>query len=296
MSLLKYFSKKKKLNNDDEQVPSFDLASSSRSTPSLMSVDVEEGDEQVLQNDSKLFFENKQAPHQPYLQAYPSKKQGDRLRSFDSNWYNKFSWLEYCENLDSCFCFACRVFLPSLKEKTFWKDGFNNWKNALAKGKGLLGHDNSQSHQEAMKLWAERTQREKENVDVRTQMTQVTSDQKEWLFAVFNVIRFLSSNGLPFRGDEEKSIEGDGLFLRVFSQLLFPMNPKLVEIHNKLPKNAKYVSAEIQNQIISILAGLVKKAIANEVRKAKLFTVYADGTTDKNRKEIQGMKIYFLWL
>ena len=141
-----------------------------------------------------------------------------------------------------------------------------------------------------MKLWLERTQREKKHHTIQDSVIQVNLDQKQWLFAVFNVIRYLAANGTPLRGDKETEIKtGDGIFLRTFSQLLFNLDPKLMEIHKKLPGNAKCTSPDVQNEVISILANLVKNKIANDIRNAKLFTIMADGTTDKNRKEIQGL-------
>ncbi|CAB4015919.1 zinc finger MYM-type 1 [Paramuricea clavata] len=130
---------------------------------------------------------------------------------------------------------------------------------------------------------------------VTASFVSLNNDQKQWLFAVFNVSRFLCANGLAFRGSDESDIDtGDGLFLRAFSQLLFPLEEKWGKIHKNLPKNAKYTSHDIQNEVIEVLASLVKTKIAEDVRKAELFTIIADGTTDKNRKEIQGIVCRYL--
>ena len=145
-----------------------------------------------------------------------------------------------------------------------------------------------------MSLWEDHNKGEKSHATIQDSVASTTSDQKQWLFAVFNVTRYLSANGLPLRGDKESDTESDiksgsGLFMHAFSQLLFPLYPKWKEIHRRLPNNAKYTFHEIQNEIISILATLVKKEIAKEIKEAELFTVMADGTTDKNRKEIPGL-------
>ena len=84
------------------------------------------------------------------------------------------------------------------------------------------------------------------------------------------------------------------MFLRAFSQLLFPLEEKWRKIHKNLPKNAKYTSHDIQNEVIEVLAFSVKTKFAEDVRKAELFTIMADGTTDKNRKEIQGIVCRYL--
>ena len=104
----------------------------------------------------------------------------------------------------------------------------------------------------------------------------------------------MSANGVPFRGSDESDILGDGLFSRAFSQLILPLEPDWERIHLLLPGNAKYTSLTMQNELISILAELVREKIAARVREAKLYTIFADGKTDKNRTEIQGLIIRFM--
>ena len=192
--------------------------------------------------------------------------------------------------MDACFGFTCQVFLPHSKENTFRNTGFKDWKHANEKDKGLVKRNGSGSHNNAMKLWMERTQRKKKHHTIQDSVIQVNLDQKQWLFAIFNVIRYLAANDMPLCGDKETEIKtGDRIFLRTFSQLLFNLDPKLMEIHKKLPGNAKCTSPDVQNEVISILANLVKNKIANDIQNAKLFNIMADGTTDKNRKEIQGL-------
>ena len=97
----------------------------------------------------------------PLLEQYP-KKQGKRDRSFQSTWYDAFSWLEYFENVDACFCYPCQMFSKgSTKEKTFVETGFSNWKTAMESGKGLKKHEQSEVHIRAMASWKEKEFREK---------------------------------------------------------------------------------------------------------------------------------------
>lgn len=130
---------------------------------------------------------------------------------------------------------------------------------------------------------------------VASSFASTSIDQKQWLFAVFNVTKFLCSNGLPFRGSHESNIEtADDLFLRAFSPLLFPLEPKWRQIHKNLPNNATYTLHAIQNQVIETLVFLVKKKIAEGAHEVELFTIMADGTTDKNGVEVQGLVYRYL--
>lgn len=46
----------------------------------------------------------------PLLDSYTKKKQEKQERAFQSARYDSLSWLEYFENVDACFCYACRIF------------------------------------------------------------------------------------------------------------------------------------------------------------------------------------------
>ena len=95
------------------------------------------------------FFDNKEAPCQPNLKVYPGTRFGSKLRRFNSNWYSEYKWLEYNQELDACFCFPCRMFLPNPTETTFTKTGYRDWKHAKEKGKGFDQHQSSNDHTKA---------------------------------------------------------------------------------------------------------------------------------------------------
>ena len=165
------------------------------------------------------------------------------------------------------------MFIPNPPKIKFTHIGFNDWKNALALRKGPK-HDKAKYQEDAMKNLGEREAAGGSAV-VRS-FSAVDANQKQWLFAVFNVTRFLCANGLPFRGTDESSImTGDGLYLRAFSQLLFPLDPSWEKIHKNLPKNATYTSAQIQNEAISVLAKLAHSRLIKIERRYRGLSVDA---------------------
>lgn len=90
---------------------------------------------------------NKSKINRIILKKYP--KTDDR--SFRSQWFDLFKWLECCPEKDTCFCYPCRVFgTTESKETTFIKTGFCQWKKALDKQKGFYKHDSSQVHKICM--------------------------------------------------------------------------------------------------------------------------------------------------
>ena len=50
-----------------------------------------------------------QSPVQPCMN-FPATTLGSKRRSFNSEWYKKYKWLEYSAEKDSAFCYPCRFF------------------------------------------------------------------------------------------------------------------------------------------------------------------------------------------
>ena len=111
------------------------------------------------------------SPNQPIIN-FPKKSYNGHLRSFQSDWYKKFSWLDYSVNRDSVFCFACRNFSmlntsdPKFVEDIFINIGFNNWKSALSKDKGFYKHEKIASHIRANAAWLEKQERDKSGTTI----------------------------------------------------------------------------------------------------------------------------------
>ncbi|KAL3204486.1 hypothetical protein MRX96_011495 [Rhipicephalus microplus] len=77
-------------------------------------------------------------PTQPILNPFPSKKYGKLSRSFNSNWYHLFPWLEYSAQADAAFCYPCRMFLTGDNEKSaFVNGGYSNWEKFPRKRRWL---------------------------------------------------------------------------------------------------------------------------------------------------------------
>ena len=64
-------------------------------------------------------------PIQPNLKSFPLINN----RRFVYGWYQKFTWLEFSEKENKCYCFPCRLFDPFSNIK----NGINIDKNTLEK-------------------------------------------------------------------------------------------------------------------------------------------------------------------
>lgn len=91
----------------------------------------------------------KGGPCQPVLSSYPKILIGSKLRSFRSDWFRDFKWLEYSKRRDAAFCFCCRIFgLDSTGgkgqlDKAFTQKGFRSWNNAST---SFRSHQQTKSH------------------------------------------------------------------------------------------------------------------------------------------------------
>ena len=105
-------------------------------------------------------------------------------------------------------------------------------------------------------------------------------------------------NGLPMRGDEEQtdlakgSMEG-GLFLSTYSDLLFQLDPDLGTLARRLPKNAKYTSPVIQNDVIDVLVDIVRDRIARECKESGIYTTMMDGSETSNHDEMEAVVLRY---
>ena len=88
-----------------------------------------------------LFIEN-YGPYQP-IDVEFIKING---RSFRTEWYSQFPWIEFSEHLQAAFCFNCRVFPSKNAEKTFTNVGFKNWKKGIEK---FTQHQKCNAHKES---------------------------------------------------------------------------------------------------------------------------------------------------
>lgn len=97
----------------------------------------------------------------------------------------------------------------------------------------------------------------------------------------------MCKNELAFRGsyDIEQHID-DGLFEKLF-QYTKENNENIAKWESHMPHHYTYRSPEIQNQIIKLLATMVRETVADDIMNSDVpyFTLLEDGTRDKKRNE-----------
>ena len=208
------------------------------------------------------------------------KLQGKKWRQFSCEWYKTYPWLVLCGSRLKAFCAYCRSAHKKgvLSEgrrgggDAFVTEGFSNWKKAL---EIFLQHSNSSMHKEAllkMKLMQQPT--------VTAQLSgRIQADQKlhrDMLLKQLTTMRYLLRQGLALRGHEDS--EGNLLQLLL---LRCEDSPGLKQwIAAK-----KYISPEIVNELIALMAHHVLRESLHDVQEAEVFSIIVDEATDISNTE-----------
>ena len=120
---------------------------------------------------------------------------------------------------------------------------------------------------------------------------QVQDEKKRWreiLKRIIDVIKLLASQNLALRGHvEQLDSDNPGNFLATLKFLSF--YDTLLENHLKNvrenPHSVSYLSHDIQNEFLSLLAGAVRDKIITEIKEAKYFGILHDSTPDVSHTE-----------
>ena len=233
-------------------------------------------------------------PSQPYVADPPMTLIGKKSFSFQNKWYSDWSWLEYSLERDSCFCFPCLKFLATKDQDTvFTQVGFKHWKTATVTGKGFSKHGASEAHMDAMAAWVDHKKSEKKGESLCDMQVE---NNRYYLSRVFEIIKFITTNELPFRGSLE---EVGGLHSELFLKMVeFTMNidEKFADISRTVPEHTKYSSPVFQNNIIGFMADLVREKSVHQIKTTDtgLFTIKCDGTRDSAGIELLSVVIRFV--
>ena len=163
----------------------------------------------------------------------------------------------------------------------------------MEKSSGFMQHAESKTHVEACYAYQNFVSRKsvdtmlsEEKEKSLTQQKMDVQKNRTVLSRIFDVTRFLAKLGLPFRGHDEQSVSlNRGVFLE-FIDILAANGDTVLDTHLKTcPANATYLSPQIQNEMISTLGQSIQEMISQSVKKASVYAVLMDETTDVSRKE-----------
>lgn len=96
------------------------------------------------------------------------------------------------------------------------------------------------------------------------------------LYSIVSTIVFCATHDLPIRGKQSDS----GVFHDLLDLRVEAGDAPLREHFASAAGNAKYTSARVQNEIVTICGNMLKEEIVSEANRAVAFSVLADETAD----------------
>lgn len=147
----------------------------------------------------------------------------------------------------------------------FIRIGFTNCKKGF---QALLRYEKSVQHKEA---------REKKSYDCQPSILSAISDQfkkekdhRKFLKAIFESIQYLLVQGLALRGHIEES--------GAFHNLVELRSKGNDALNSWMQRSDKWISHDIQNEIMSLFGEAAKRSIVTRIRTADNFSLIADST------------------
>ncbi|XP_025107400.1 zinc finger MYM-type protein 1-like [Pomacea canaliculata] len=217
------------------------------------------------------------SPFQPVSDIILSKTERSfstsSARRLKASWFELYPWLHLCTTNYKAYCFICMQaahhHASSKADQAFISIGFNNWKKAIEK---FNCHQMSSAHRAVV---GNKMARES-GISVYGQIsTQYESQQKQNLASFMNELKslvFLLRQALPIRGHDDD--EGN------LHQCL-----KICFSEHKWTEDGRYLSPEIVNELIQIMAHSILRSVLADIRQANWFAILADETRDISNRE-----------
>ena len=223
-------------------------------------------------------------PNQPSF----TFKRDHNNRSFQDQWYKRWNWLDWNEGLERVLCFPCRMVSKVMGQNLFSKTGesafvdtgFCNWKDAT---RCFIKHEMSKCHKESVSRWCAYCR----GVNVANELSTLHSENQKisqsMLFKILSTVRYLCRQGLALRGHTSES--GN---LQLLLDLRCEDDPQL---RTWLERKKSFVSHDIQNEYMKLMAHQVSREILSKIRAATYYSIIADEVTDQTRQHQLGISL-----
>lgn len=223
-------------------------------------------------------------PKMENLKSYYSKGTKKITRNFCVDSYESHKWLCGSEKLNKLFCWPCLLFRGP-KDKGVWsKAGFVDLNHLSA---AVKAHASSRDHiDNSMALKTFGRLRIDEALDhgrevARRNHNLLVDKNRKNMRTLVDVVCFLGSHGLSFRGHDEREGSFNRGNYKDFCSFIASADPCFEEF---LASNVfSGTSGTIQNELIDCVGEMVLREIRQEVQTADFVSVLLDETTDSAR-------------
>ena len=157
-----------------------------------------------------------------------------------------------------------------------------DWKNAVGSKRGILtNHELSKTHQGAMLAAANFTAVSRREIEsVKESLSRGYSE-----IVKKNRKIVLAKRGIAFRGNWDSAAMKENGNFEFFIKWLAKYDESLSEHLSTAAKNARYLSPQIQNEMINCLGESIRNALVTDIRKSKFISVMADESSDVSMTE-----------
>ena len=227
-------------------------------------------------------------PCQPYGHNFPKKKYGKDNRGFRDVWFKEFDWFEYSVSKDAAYCFWCFLFKRTVSvpgDEAFTKNGFSNWKKAMERFREHVGSTSS-AHNKA-RIDFENFKNQKQSVTYVIKGGRKKSEEayRIRLTTTLDVIRYLLSEGMAFRGHDESSTSlRKGKFLSLLHWYSLRNEEVGSVVLKNAPGNNQMTAPSIQKDMINACAVETTLAILGDLGDG-LFSIMVDEARDCSVKQ-----------
>lgn len=204
------------------------------------------------------------------------------------------SWLLYSPKNNAAYCFCCLLFITSnsaTQSSFITTSGFNKWR----KKDKLISHERSPNHRKSFTTWKETERRliNKTGIDASLEAN-IQSEKERWqniLQQILACMKYLIIQNLPLRGHVENLALQDGTNvgnLLSLLKLVAQFDPLLANhLKNVMetPRTVSYLSPQIQNEFIHLLASTVRNQLISDIKRNKYYGLLFDSTPDIAHRE-----------
>ena len=235
---------------------------------------------------------------------YSAVKAGGCNRAFRPQWLDTYPWLVFSPSLEGAFCKYCTLFVNPLERSKYGQlvnAPFITWHHL---SKHVTPHQEKKYHKDAVLAamsFIDKIEKPESTLphQVDDELAQCAQDNGQIMKFIIDGIVYCAKQCIALRGRHEGEMlaggnQNPGNFL-AYLKSISKYSPLLKKhLENPKQKNATYVSATIQNEVINIIGNdIILRHIINKVKSAKYYAVLADEVSSHN-KEIMAACVRYI--
>ncbi|KAL4148064.1 hypothetical protein QTP88_002368 [Uroleucon formosanum] len=191
------------------------------------------------------------------------------------------AWLCYSLKMDAVYC-EPRWLFSNISQDQWHNHSIRDWKHLSQK---ISQHENSKSHLTSCFVYDQWKQNRSLNTKIEEQYRYNVSFWDQVLERLFSITLALSKTSLAFRGHCESITDTyNGNFLTQV-KLLAKYDDVLKHIMSMPKGSIKYLSPQIQNEIIHCLANELRRVLISKIKTAPFYSIIIDTTQDISKKD-----------